>query len=317
MIKRIFLRFFAPFFLLIFVSSCSLYDITEKRIREYFSSVGLTSALFKTKDTTLHYWIGGKGKPIVILHGFGTDSRFQWVSQVGELAKKYSVIMPDLVYFDKSSSSSGDFSVDFQAKTILELLNSLNAEEFFLMGASYGGLVGITLTDMAPEKVKSLILCDSPVKFYTNKHNEKALEKFSVSSIEELLVPSTPEGLPRLLSLAYRNPPIFPTIYLRDTFDKMFTIQTEEKRNLLRYLKDYEDEFLKKEYEVKCKTLLVWGEYDLLIPPEIGKKLKSYLKNDTRLEVFKNTAHMPNMEKPALFNKLILEFLGQEQISQN
>ncbi len=300
--------------LLIFIvfsfSSCNFYKIKENQVNSKFEKAGLVSKYFKTNDTTIHYWIGGAGSPLILIHGFGADSRFQWYDQVPELSKKYTLIIPDLIYFNESTSSSKDFSVDFQASKIIELLQSLKIYNFSMIGVSYGGLVSITICDKMPDKVVKLIISDSPIKYYTLKHNEAALKKYNAKTIQELLIPTDPKDIPRLLELAYYNPPWVPDMVLKSIHENMFKNQAREKGELLEYLKNNEKTFNNKNYKVNCNVLLIWGKYDFLIPVEIGVKLKEYLGDKAKLEIIDKTAHMPNLENPKLFNKLMWSFLN-------
>jgi len=291
--------------------SCNFYKIRENQVNSKFVRAGLSSNKLQLNNTTIHYWTGGSGDPLILIHGFGADSRFQWYDQVPELSKKYTLIVPDLIYFNESVSTSNDFSVEFQANKLIELIKHLKIRNFSMMGVSYGGLVAITICDKMPDRVDKLIISDSPIKFYTTKHNEEALKKYNAKTIQELLIPKEPEGIPRLMELAYYDPPWVPGIVLKNVHENMFKNQAEEKGRLLEYLKVNEKKFNNMNYRVNCKVLLVWGKYDMLIPVEIGYKLKEYLKDKARLEIIDKTGHMPNLEKPGEFNKVVGEFLGE------
>lgn len=291
--------------------SCNFYKIRENQLNTKFNGAGLESHYYKSKDATIHYWTGGNGTPLVLIHGFGADSRFQWYDQVKEFSKKYTLIIPDLIYFSESVSSSNDFSVDYQAKKIIELINHLKINRFLLGGVSYGGLVAITVCDRIPDRVDKLVLSDSPIKYYTIKHNEKALQKFNATTIQDLLIPKRPEDVPRLMELAYYDPPWIPGMVLKNIHQNMFLNQADEKGRLLEYLKVNEKKFNAKDYRVNCNVLLIWGRHDMLIPTEIGEKLKEYFKDKARLVIIEKTSHMPNLEKARDFNKMVMEFLGE------
>lgn len=293
-------------------NSCNFYKIKENQVNSKFAKAGLQSKYLKLNNTTIHYWIGGSDNPLILIHGFGADSRFQWYDQVGELSKKYRLIIPDLIYFNESKSSSNDFSIEFQADKIIELIQYLKINSFSIIGVSYGGLVAITICDKLPKKINKLVISDSPIKYYSLKHNEVALKKYNAQTIQELIIPQNPKDIPRLFELAYYNPPWVPSMVLNNIHENMFKNQIEEKGKLLDYLKNNEKLFADKKYEVNCKVLLIWGKYDLLIPTEIGYKLKNYLKDNATLEIIDKTAHAPNMENPKYFNKLVLDFLNQQ-----
>lgn len=51
----------------------------------------------------LHYVMGGKGDPVVLLHGYPQSSWYEWRYIMPALAKKYTVVAPDLRGFGDSS----------------------------------------------------------------------------------------------------------------------------------------------------------------------------------------------------------------------
>jgi pimeloyl-ACP methyl ester carboxylesterase len=55
--------------------------------------------------------------------------------------------------------------------------------------------------------------------------------------------------------------------------------------------------------------LLLWGEADQSVPVEVGRDARNRLPH-ARLATFANTNHTPYMERPELFNRMILDFLN-------
>jgi pimeloyl-ACP methyl ester carboxylesterase len=52
--------------------------------------------------------------------------------------------------------------------------------------------------------------------------------------------------------------------------------------------------------------------YKIFFTVKTGEQLKEYFGKRAMLEVIEETAHMPNLEKPKIFNKLMLEFLAHQ-----
>jgi len=61
--------------------------------------------------------------------------------------------------------------------------------------------------------------------------------------------------------------------------------------------------------EIGSPTLVMWGDSDIDRVQEAGPMLTQKIPNAKSI-VLKNTAHIPNMEHPAMFNALVLEFLS-------
>ena len=62
---------------------------------------------------------------------------------------------------------------------------------------------------------------------------------------------------------------------------------------------------------IKTPTLLIWGENDLVTPPEVAREFKSLLPN-SKLEWIEKCGHAPMMEHPNEFNKILFNWLNQK-----
>ena len=59
---------------------------------------------------------------------------------------------------------------------------------------------------------------------------------------------------------------------------------------------------------IEQKTLVLWGEEDLLIPVEIAYKFHNDIPNDT-LVIVNNVGHIPMEESPTKSLEAVLSFL--------
>ena len=262
------------------------------------------------QDCTIAYWDSENDKPVLILlHGFGASTEFQWYKQANEFSKQYRVILPNLLYFGESSSQTPDFSVASQVKAIQELIDKLGLRSFNLGGVSYGGLIAAELANVEKDKIKKLVIIDAPLKFFTREDNKAVLQNYNVASYEELLVPSDYKKLKRLLNVAYQNPPLAPDFGLKSFYKHSVLIHAKEQRELIRSLATQQTEYVQHDYIFDFPVLLLWGENDKLIPLHVGNELKEYFGKNSELKVIPNTAHMPILEDPKSANKIILEFL--------
>lgn len=145
-------------------------------------------------------------KPILVLvHGFAGEGIVTWQFQVGALTKKYSVYVPDLLFFGGSVTDKPDRSPAFQAECLAKGLRKVGVEECVVVGFSYGGMVGFKMAEMWPEMVKGLVISGS-ILAMTDSITESTLKELGVSSSSELLLPTSVKGLKSLLSVAtYKN----------------------------------------------------------------------------------------------------------------
>ena len=96
----------------------------------------------------LHYVMGGKGDPVVLLHGY-PQSWYEWREIMPALAKNYTVIAPDVLGFGDSSKPITGYDGNTTAEDIYQLVSQLGFNNIFLVahdvGAqtaySYAGLI--------------------------------------------------------------------------------------------------------------------------------------------------------------------------------
>jgi pimeloyl-ACP methyl ester carboxylesterase len=295
-------------FSLPFLHVFGFYRMYETWVINKLQRAGLKEKYFTIGTTTLHYWIGGQGQPLLMLHGFGADAKLQWHEQVRPLSKDHLLIVPDLIYFGGSTSGSGNYSLEFQIDTMRQLLAHLNIEKFSVMGLSYGGMLAFMLAQSEPERVEKLIIVDSPLLADMHQYQD-ALHQLGANSFEDLLLPNEPELIQTLLGLAFYDPPTVPAFILRDVHRHLFSEQVEEKRQLIHYLTSNSENLRPTEWQLSQPVLLVWGRYDPLIPLETGERAEKALGERTQLFVIDKAAHCPNLEHPDQFNPKVLDFL--------
>ena len=149
-------------------------------------------------------------KPVVVLvHGFAAEGIVTWQFQVGALAKKYSVYVPDLLFFGGSTTDKTDRSPTFQAECLAAALGKLGLERCTVVGFSYGGMVAFKMAELYPELVQAIVVSGSIIAM-TDSISETTLKGLGFSSSSELLLPTSVKGLKALLSVAAHKKLWFP-----------------------------------------------------------------------------------------------------------
>ena len=298
---------------LIILNSCSTFKIANKHIHRKLIKNGLVFQQAKLEKYTINYWDSGGDKPVLmLLHGFGATTEFQWYEQVEDFKNNYRLILPDLLYFGGSTANPPGYSIQNQVEAMQELIDKLGINKFYLCGVSYGGLVAAELALVKNQNVKKLIIIDSPIKYFTDADAKAVNEKYKVNGFADLLVPPDFSGLKTLLSICYFNSPKVPRFILKDFYKNLYIEQSAEKKELLHSIDNEKEFFATRNYYFKFPVLLIWGAEDKLIPIHVGKELKEHIGGNATLILIPETAHMPNMEAPKSFNKIVLTFLKED-----
>lgn len=173
-------------------------------------------------------------KPVVVLiHGFAGEGIVTWQFQIGALTKKYSVYVPDLLFFGGSVTDKSDRSPRFQAECLGKGLRKLGVENCVVVGFSYGGMVAFKMAEMFPYLVEALVVSGS-ILAMTDSISTTTLNSLGFSSSSELLLPTSVKGLKALLKVAAYKKLWFPdrlhrdflevSLYLLDTTIQLFIV---------------------------------------------------------------------------------------------
>lgn len=124
---------------------------------------GFETRFFETEGARIHARIGGKGPPLVLIHGF-PQTGAEWHKIAPELAKHFTLIIPDLRGYGLSSAPKGDtkiFSKRAMGADILAILDQLNYREpVRIVGHDRGARVTYRIALDHPERVQRIALID-------------------------------------------------------------------------------------------------------------------------------------------------------------
>jgi haloacetate dehalogenase len=132
----------------------------------------------------IHYVIGGKGPPVLMLHGH-PQTLFMWHKVAPVLAERFTVVCADLRGYGDSDKPKGDdkheiYSKRAMAADMVALMRGLSFERFALVGHDRGGRVGHRLCLDHPDAVRLFVPIDiSPtLTIYEATNRELATRYF-------------------------------------------------------------------------------------------------------------------------------------------
>lgn len=115
---------------------------------------------FNYKNTTVNYSDSGKGKTILLLHGFLEDISM-WKNIIPHLEKRYRVIAVDLLGHGESECYGYVHTMEDQADMLFALISELRLRKIALIGHSMGGYVALAFAELYPDNVRALALLNS------------------------------------------------------------------------------------------------------------------------------------------------------------
>jgi len=246
----------------------------------------------------INYKIAGSGPAVLILHGWGGSSD-SWIRVLEILSENgFKLICPDFPGFGKSMTPFTPWGVGDYANFVNDFIKKTcgePVEPFFLLGHSFGGRVAIKFSVLWPEKIKSLILCDSAGIKQKWGIREKLI--FQISKIGNAIF--TPTPLRRFKDKAKNLFYIF--LRHRDYAKANGTMRQIIKKVLT-------EDLLKDLPQIKIRTLIIWGENDKLVPVKYAHIFKEKIEN-SELKILPKIGHSPHLEVPEKLTKIIIQFL--------
>lgn len=152
---------------------------------------------FRNKE--IFYNIQGAGKPVILLHGFGEDSRI-WTNQIRTLKKDHLLIIPDLPGSGKSELLDEDCEMEDYAEVVKAIWDKESAgkdfKSFTLIGHSMGGYISLAFANQYPKLLNALGLfhssafADDKDKIKTRKKNIAFIKKNGATLFQRSVMPN-------------------------------------------------------------------------------------------------------------------------------
>ena len=255
----------------------------------------------------INYVVSGEGEAIVLIHGHPFDHTM-WQPQIEAFSDKYTVIVPDLRGYGKSSLPAvGATRFEDYATDILLLLDTLGIDSFHVAGLSMGGQLAMETYRQAPSRVKSLILADTFASLDTPEakkaRNEAAdrMERegmggYANESIHKMIKAEHVTTMPDVAAHVMRM--------MTTTSPKAAATAMRARSERIEYLKEVLP-------NIDAAVLVVVGRQDEFTPVAKAEEMHAALPN-SKLVVIEDSGHMPNLEQPKEFNEIVLEFLSRK-----
>ncbi|NND71568.1 MAG: alpha/beta hydrolase [Rhodothermales bacterium] len=231
--------------------------------------------------------------PVVLLHGMLGDQS-NWYATIRDLAKKqYRVIVPVLPVYDLPLSQT---TVPGLVDYVHGFTEALGIPEMVLAGNSLGGHVALLYAVRHPEKVSALVLSGASgiyeVEMGTSKFRRRDRDYIRQRAALTFFDPAHATD---------------------DLVEDVYGIINDRGRaiRLIRMARSVQNEGVAEHLgTIHAPTLLVWGEEDVITPPDVAEAFFEGIPN-ARLQFIGKCGHAPMIEHPDVFNEYTLEFLDE------
>lgn len=275
---------------------------------------------------SIHYFSGGSGSPLVLVHGLGSSAAVEFYFNLEALAANRRVLAIDLPGFGRSDKPILEYTIELFVRAVRDLMACEQVDRAAVMGVSMGGRVALGLALNAPERVERLILVDA--LGVGAPRRVLAYRILLTRGLGELTLSSTARALRRMKPATIRR---FWSWYLRrpGSMDSILSDQRIADHGELLSKPEYRAAYLSalrslagmrdlrdgivvqsRLKELRMPTLLIWGRHDHIFPAAHAEAALEQLANG-RAEIFEDSGHTPQMEEPERFNRLVLEFLAE------
>jgi pimeloyl-ACP methyl ester carboxylesterase len=264
--------------------------------------LGLAQRQIRVPDGLRYVYLeGGRGEPLMLLHGFGGDkSNFMLIARY--LTTRFRIIIPDHIGFGESDHpANADYTSSAQARRLKALAAALGIDRLHLGGNSMGGHIAMAYASHFPEEVKSLWLLD-PGGVWSAPESE--VRRTLTETGKNPLLADSEDAFARLFAYVMQKPPLIP----RPLLNVMAQARIENlslEEGIFEQLN--EDGVEKLITGSRVPTLIVWGMEDRVFNHATADILHRLMPN-SRVIKMQGVGHLPMLENPKATAKDYLRF---------
>jgi pimeloyl-ACP methyl ester carboxylesterase len=272
----------------------------------------MTMPEIQANGIRLFYEISGEGTPVVFVHEFAGDRR-SWEDQIRFFSRRYRTVTYNARGFPPSEvpEDASLYTQDHATDDLAGLIRALNLAPTHVVGLSMGGYATLHLGLRYPELVRSIVVAgcgygsEMSQREAFQKEAQEVARRFEEESLE--IFAKTYTAGPTRVQLE-RKDPIAYERFCREFVDRSAKGSADTMRGLQAGRPSvYELEEGMRKMEVP--TLILSGDEDEpCLEPAIFMKRTI---PTAALITFPNAGHLINLEEPAMFNRIVLDFITE------
>lgn len=249
-------------------------------------------------DLTVHVDVAGNegAPPLLLLHSLGTTLHV-WDAQPAALARHFRVIRPDLRGHGLTSVTPGPYTIEGMARDALAVLDALGVKRAHVAGLSIGGLIAQSMAAQAPERVMSLVLCDTAMAIppaQTWHERAATVREKGTGAIADAV-------MARWVTPAFMDVPAARGL-------RMMLLRTAAEGYAGAAEAIAAADLSASARRLTTPTLILVGDQDQATPLASAEAMHQAIAG-SRLHIIPSAAHIPTVEKPDEITSAMLDFL--------
>ena len=278
----------------------------------------------------VHHTFGGRGSPVVFIHGLGSSGYMEWRHNLEAVATRHRVFAPDLPGYGRTDKPRARYTIAYFARFIERYMEDRRLRSAVLIGASLGGRIALEVALEQPALVHKLVLVNTlglgrpRVRMAQMAYGLVSLPRVGEAAMRftrDALRWASP-SLVRRVAGRYSGASgdleqTMDDTYLEDlremyATDEFRSAYLSTVRSLInpRALFGGHHDVSKRLNELKIPVQLIWGANDPLFPVAHAERAHSLIDR-SKLTVIQGAGHTPQSERAEEFNRVLHQFLSR------
>lgn len=262
-------------------------------------------------DIRTHFLEAGSGPDLILLHGgeYGASAEITWRYNIEALSERFHVIAPDILGWgqtDKIYSFSDP--AGFRIKHLQRFLEALGIGKAYFVGNSAGGglLLRASVRQPPPLQIRKMVtICGNASVFKTNSQAD--LENYTPSL----------ENMRKIVALLYHDPKWQTEENIRERYECSIipgaweALSAARLRSPAHQARSTTEEFVRQLSRLEIPLLIMSCEHDPLNQRDWDVNFQKIVPG-SKIHRFRHSAHEPQIEESEEFNRVLTEFLLEE-----
>jgi len=254
----------------------------------------------------------GSGFTVLFIHGL-SGSWQNWLENIPHFARTHRVMAPDLPGFGHSPLPPWRISIESYGRLVHSFCKALDVGDCAIVGNSMGGFISAEAACAQPDRFEKLVLVSAAGVSHARMRRQPAETAARMAAATApLLLKAQERGLrrPRLRFATFKGLFHRPDLLRRELLLEQFHNGAGRPglvpavQGLVGY------DILDRLEDVEVPTLIVWGRNDRVVPAHDAAGYARRLRN-SRTVILDGTGHLPQLERPVRFNRVLETFLGE------